>query len=47
MDHSVITSIPCEIIYITIFDLKNILNPENIETYKKSLKKYPNNNELK
>jgi len=43
MDHSIITAIPSEIIYITVFDLHNILTPENIENYKKSLRKYPNN----
>ena len=47
MDHSIITQIPSEIIYITISDLNQIVPKENIEAYKKTLKKYPNNRELK
>ncbi len=47
MDHSVITQNPCELIYVTIYDIKNIIPKENLDVYKRSIKKYPNNRELK
>lgn len=47
MDHSIITAMPSEVVYITIYDLNNIIPQENLDLYKKSLKKYPNNCELR
>lgn len=38
---------PCEIVYITVYDLNNIIPENNLDLYKKSLKKYPNNAELR
>lgn len=47
MDHTVITTEPCEIVYVTIFDLNRIIPEENWQIFKQSLKKYPENRELR
>lgn len=47
MDYSAISATPCEVIYITVFDLVKIVPPENFDMFKSSLKKYPSEKDLK
>lgn len=41
LDCSYITSIPCELLAISAYDFKSIIDEESLEIYKRSLKVYP------
>ncbi|KAL4429897.1 hypothetical protein ABPG74_022920 [Tetrahymena malaccensis] len=46
-EYSAISSTPCEVIYITVFDLNKIIPKENYEMYKESLKRYPSDADIR
>lgn len=46
LDCSYITAIPSEIIQISAFNLRKIVPQDTLEVYRKSLKKYPEEDEL-
>lgn len=41
MDCTVITDIPCDVLYVSIYDIQNVIPDENYQVYKDSIRKYP------